>query len=57
MAEDDVGEVIAGIILGIIGGLALAEILKSLVKRKCPQCGNAILQNQIYCLRCGNRVN
>ena len=30
MPKDDLGEAIAGILLGIIGGLALAEILNSI---------------------------
>lgn len=57
MAKDDLGEAIAGIILGIIGGLALAEILRALLSKKCPRCGSVTQPNQIYCLRCGAKVN
>ena len=57
MAKDDLGEAIAGIILGILGGIALAEILSRLLGKKCPRCGNTLQPNQIYCLRCGMKVN
>ena len=56
MPKDDLGEAIAGIALGIIGGLALAEILERLFGKKCPKCGSAVDQNQMYCLNCGARL-
>ena len=57
MAKDDLGEAITGIVLGILGGIALAEILNRLLGKKCPRCGNIVQSNQIYCLRCGMKVN
>lgn len=57
MAKDDLGEAIAGIALGILGGIALAEILNRIFGKKCPRCGNAVQQDQPYCLKCGERVN
>ena len=57
MAKDDLGEAIAGIVLGVLGGIALAEILSKIFGKKCPKCGNAVDQNQIYCLNCGARLN
>lgn len=57
MAKDDLGEAIAGIALGILGGIALAEILSRIFGKKCPRCGNTIPPNQFYCQRCGWRGN
>ena len=56
MAKDDLGEAIAGIVLGILGGIALAEILNRLFGKKCPRCGNIVQQDQFYCLKCGAKV-
>lgn len=57
MAKDDLGEAIAGIVLGVLGGIALAEILSRIFGKKCPRCGNAVQPNQPYCLKCGARLN
>ena len=56
MAKDDLGEAIVGIALGILGGLALAEILDRIFGKKCPKCGNSVDQNQMYCLNCRARL-
>jgi len=53
MAKDDLGEAIAGIVLGVLGGIALAEILSRIFGKKCPRCGSPVQQNQMYCLKCG----
>ena len=54
MAKDELGEAIAGIALGILGGIALAEILDRLLGKKCPKCGNSINQNQVIADNSGN---
>lgn len=56
MAKDELGEAIAGILLGIIGGLALAEILNRIFGKKCPSCNNPVQPDQFYCLKCGARL-
>lgn len=56
MPKDDIGEAIAGILLGIIGGLALAEILSRIFGKKCPRCNNVVQPDQLYCLKCGARL-
>lgn len=54
MAKDE--DKIIGIVLGILGGLALLEILSRILRRKCPHCGAEIRGNQYYCLSCGSQV-
>ena len=54
MAKDE--DKIIGILLGIVGGLALLEILSRILRRKCPHCGAEIRENQYYCLSCGFQV-
>jgi hypothetical protein len=56
MSKDDLGEAIAGILLGIIGGLALVEILNRLFGKKCSSCNNPVQPDQFYCLKCGARL-
>jgi len=52
MAKGD-GEAILEIILGVVGGLALAEILAQLLGVKCPYCGhNNVGGNKSYCQKC-----
>ena len=53
MPKDDLGEAIAGIALGILGGIALAEILNRIFGKKCPRCGNIVKQDEFQCLKCG----
>ena len=55
MAEDSpILDAIAGIILGIFGGLALATILSALSKPKykCPVCGHPINYGATSCPNC-----
>lgn len=49
-----IAEAIAGIILGIVGGIALATILSALSKPeyKCPVCGHPINYGVTYCPNC-----
>lgn len=50
---DDIG----GVILGVLGGLALAEIIRSLMQKKCPYCQNLNESNRTNCKYCGGRLN
>lgn len=56
MGKDDWLEAGSGLILGIIGGLALVEIINVLTGRKCPRCNNPTDPNQQYCYNCGNKL-
>lgn len=48
----DVGEAIAAIIVGILGGIALSELLSALLKRRCPVCGKPIPNGANSCPYC-----
>ena len=48
---------IAGLAVGIIGGLALAELLKNLSQKKCPHCNNINEANSQSCKYCWGRLN
>ncbi|GFO96075.1 hypothetical protein ig2599ANME_0261 [groundwater metagenome] len=52
MSKDDADKLL-GLLLGVVGGIALLEILKSISGRKCPSCGAKLGDNQNYCYRCG----
>ncbi len=56
MPEDsrDVGEAIGGILLGIIGGIALGAILEAISKPKCPVCKQPIEKDTIICPHCSS---
>lgn len=45
-----------GIALGILGGIALAELLKSLSQKKCSNCNNINEANREFCKFCGGRL-
>ena len=47
---------IVGILLGILGGIALAELLKSLSQKRCPYCRNINEVNREYCKFCGGKL-
>ena len=49
----DMGEAIAGIALGIIGGLALGALLDYLLGPKCPNCNQPIKKEMSRCPHCG----
>ena len=48
---------LAEVALGIIGGIALAELLKNILQKKCPYCNNLNESNRKYCKFCGGRLN
>lgn len=55
MAKDtgkEFGEAIGAILLGILGGLALAAILEALTKPKCPVCKHTIEKGITICPHC-----
>ena len=52
MAKDDADKFL-GLLLGVVGGIALLEILKSISGPKCPSCGAKLGDNQNFCYRCG----
>lgn len=52
MSKDDADKLL-GLLLGVVGGIALLEILKSISGRKCPSCGAKLGDSQNYCYRCG----
>ena len=56
MSKDDGLDDLVGIALGIIGGIALAEILKKFMKKRCRYCNNLNEPNQIYCKFCRGRL-
>jgi hypothetical protein len=47
---------IIGILLGILGGLVLAELLKNLLQKRCPHCNNVNELNRDYCKFCGGSL-
>lgn len=42
--------------VGIIGGIALAELLKKLSQKKCPHCNNMNETNSEYCKICWRKL-
>jgi hypothetical protein len=54
--DDDLLEVIGAIGLGILGGVALAELLKKLSEKKCPYCNNINEADRQHCKYCGGRL-
>jgi len=48
---------IGSVFLGVIGGMALAEILKNILQKKCSFCNNLNESNQDYCKFCGGKLN
>lgn len=55
MAKDsgkELGEAVGAILLGIVGGLALAAILEAVTKPKCPVCKNTIEKGIAVCPHC-----
>ncbi len=55
MADDDL-EKVAGVVLGIIGGIALLELLSRVSGHKCPRCGSELMDGQVHCFKCGFQV-
>ena len=51
--DADLGEAIAGVALGIIGGIALGALLDYLLGRKCPRCNRVLTKEMIQCPNCG----
>ena len=56
MGKKDNFEDIVGIALGILGGIALAELLKNLFQKRCPRCNNVNEASRNYCKFCGGRL-
>jgi alkyl hydroperoxide reductase subunit AhpF len=50
--KQGVGEVVAAVALGIIGGMALAAILEHFATTKCPACQNQIKKGTSPCPHC-----
>ena len=48
---------LGGAILGILGGLALAEIIRNLSQKKCPYCQNLNESGRTNCKYCGGGLN
>lgn len=53
--RNELDEVI-GVILGIIGGIALVELLKNLFQKKCSYCNNLNEANRESCKFCGGSL-
>lgn len=43
---------VIGILLGIIGGIALAALLENLLQKKCPHCNNLNDMSTEFCKFC-----
>ncbi|MEK6824157.1 MAG: hypothetical protein AABY06_03925 [Nanoarchaeota archaeon] len=56
MTRDNWAGAISGLALGIIGGIALVEILNNLFGKKCPRCDSQVEINQEYCNICGCKL-
>lgn len=52
----DSNDTIIGLILGIIGGLLLLELLRTIFFKECPSCGAQIKNDQYICYKCGLQV-
>lgn len=48
----NVGEAIAAITLGVLGGIAAAAIINFLLGSRCPVCNNQISQGTRQCPHC-----
>jgi len=57
MSKKSTFEELAEIALGIIGGIALAELLKNFFQKKCPHCNNLNEVNRDFCKFCGGKLN
>ena len=55
MSRSD-GDKLVGTLLGILGGIALAELLKNLLQKKCQYCNNMNDSNRVHCKFCGERL-
>lgn len=49
-------DAVSGLALGIIGGIALVEILNHIFGKKCPRCNSQVEINQEYCNVCGCKL-
>lgn len=56
MTRREPWENIGSIALGIVGGIALAALLKSLLQKKCSYCSNLNESNMEYCRFCGGKL-
>ena len=56
MSKKDTLDEVVGVVLGVLGGIALATLLKTLLQRKCPRCNNLNESNRKYCKFCGGRL-
>lgn len=51
-SQGNLGEAIAVIILGILGGMALAALLEQFTRTRCPVCQNQIQRGLSPCPYC-----
>ena len=52
----DTWDLIAGLVLGVVGGLTLAALYKYLFGGKCPQCNQTIPYKANPCPKCGTHL-
>ena len=48
----NIGDVIGAIILGIVGGIVLAELAKRMTRSRCPVCQTEIQYGVSHCPQC-----
>jgi len=53
MSDDDLIKGIIAVGLGILGGVALVEVLRRLSQKECPYCNKLNDPNQEFCDNCG----
>lgn len=55
-SKDEIFEVIAAIAIGVLGGVAIAELLNYLFGYRCPSCGERISHGTAQCPRCRTQL-
>lgn len=57
MTRENMWDAVGSVALGVIGGIALAELLKKVLQKKCTICHNLNEANRAFCKFCGGRLN